>query len=302
MDPWPFSEGFEFQKARKFCQRKVTPPLRVEPKLDGERLLYVVDLQGHPRAYSRRRSDVTGTYTDKWRWVVARVGGFPPLPAGSWLDGELLIPGGTSSQVKSVDALVFRFFSQHTPVPLVVPAFGDVGPVMRLDETWKVEENNKWLLADRDAPHEKIDETRVHLDAVPTEQALLDLYAADLEGVVVKDAAGKWWKVKHEHTLDLIVVGFVEGRPGVTGQMLGLVGAYEVAMPLKEYAGPMREEDIVGDLIKVARVGTGFDMDERDTLEDAPKRIGQIMEVKHRGWAARGRLRHPGFVRWRTDK
>lgn len=111
----------------------------------------------------------------------------------------------------------------------------------------------------------------------------------DSEGWVVKDGnLLNWQKVKSEVTYDLRVVGFVDGREGKTGRMVGLVGGMILA-------------DATG--TEVARVGTGISMDLRQQItDDKESWLGAVVEVEAQGLGKAGGLMHPRFVRKREDK
>ncbi len=107
-----------------------------------------------------------------------------------------------------------------------------------------------------------------------------------LEGWVLKEeSSSAWWKIKLEETYDLVVTGFnisTEGRN--EGELKSLkCSAY-----------------INGSLVEVANV-SGMNDDVRYGF-DPDTDLGRVVEVKANLIAARGRLRHPRFIRWRDDK
>ena len=138
-----------------------------------------------------------------------------------------------------------------------------------------------------------------------------------LEGVVGKKAdapyrAGRspaWLKVRAERTDDFVVVGFTRPR----GSRVGF-GALHLAM----YDQPG------GKLVYCGRVGTGFDdrqLEEYAAALDGTRRAKPacggavpsgaehvwveprlVAEVRFLEWSPDGMLRHPAFLRFRTDK
>ncbi|MDJ0336449.1 ATP-dependent DNA ligase [Salinibacterium sp. G-O1] len=139
-----------------------------------------------------------------------------------------------------------------------------------------------------------------------------------LEGVVAKKRdstyrqgarSRAWVKLKHHRTQEVVVVGWTPGR----GNRSGRVGALLLAVP--------------GDdgLDYVGKVGTGFSDRELDALTTKFARLERasspladesgvtdagvrwvraslVGEVEFTEWTATGRLRHPSWKGWRSDK
>ena len=169
-----------------------------------------------------------------------------------------------------------------------------------------------------------------YLDHIEREgQAFLtEVAKLGLEGIIAKKAdtpyrGGRtphWLKIKAERTDDFVIVGFTEPRGNRTG--LG-------ALQLADY--------VDGTLVYAGRAGTGFNEGQlaelRDMLDEIVRRdppcfgpvvapgakpleSGQIpetrtttwaepvyvCEVRFREWTPDGVLRHPAFLRMRTDK
>lgn len=112
----------------------------------------------------------------------------------------------------------------------------------------------------------------------------------DLEGVIVKplDAlyqrkrSHNWLKVKDEQTVDVPIVGYVEG----TGKYEGTLGALVV-----DYNG------------KEVNVGSGLSDVDRDYFwKHQTKYQNILVEVEYHEETPDGSLRHPRFVRLREDK
>jgi hypothetical protein len=110
--------------------------------------------------------------------------------------------------------------------------------------------------------------------------------AQGVEGVVLKGGGNEPLKVKPFTTCDLVVV---DVKPGNEGKYFGMIGSLTCA---------------TADGIVVANV-SGMTDEERAALSvahDNGRLLGTIVEVKYQKVGAKGKLRHPSFVRIRTDK
>lgn len=125
-----------------------------------------------------------------------------------------------------------------------------------------------------------------------TRKQLLKLAKRDkVEGFVLKSGGqyGKWYKIKHELTVDCIVVGVEPGE----GKFQDLVGAIKCAV---------RNSD--RKFIEIASA-SGMDDDTRrsiTSLHATGKLFGLVVEIEYQEVGSRGRLLHPRFVRFRPDK
>lgn len=120
--------------------------------------------------------------------------------------------------------------------------------------------------------------------------SIYDYYVrAGYEGVIVKQNAlygygrsNRWIKLKPTSTLDLPIVGFIEG----TGKHAGKLGALEVSIKSKR-----------------VNVGTGFSDDQRASIwKNRNSLIGKHVEVKYQEMTQDGSLRFPVFMKFRPDK
>ena len=113
------------------------------------------------------------------------------------------------------------------------------------------------------------------------------------EGLVFKNSAaifgaGKMIRMKREFTKDYIVCGFKEG----IGRLTGTLGALE---------GGLMKPD--GSVVRVLSVGGGFDDSERELIWGEKEYfIGKVFEASGKALFTSGALRHPAFIRFRTDK
>lgn len=94
-----------------------------------------------------------------------------------------------------------------------------------------------------------------------------------VEGLVLRGPKGKEFKVKPIETLDLPILGVIEGKGKYQGKMGALI------TPL-------------------GNVGTGFTDLEREQKWGE----GMIIEVAFMGYTPSGSLRHPRYIRSRFDK
>jgi hypothetical protein len=116
----------------------------------------------------------------------------------------------------------------------------------------------------------------------PKEELLAMAKRRGYEGWVLKQGHLRgWYKLKEVQTADLKVVGFKDGN----GKFIGLVGSLILA-------------DATGRIVANA---SGMD-DMTRALIDENADLGRIAEVAYQYVGAKGKLRHPRFIRWRDDK
>ena len=113
------------------------------------------------------------------------------------------------------------------------------------------------------------------------------------EGVMVKELDapyGKgWYKVKKHRDTCAIITGFTEGR----GKYKGQIGAIKFSVFDTKNKQPV--------LIEVGQC-SGMEDSIRKYISLKPlKYMGKVLEVRAQEIAAKGRLRHPRFVRIRHD-
>ncbi len=114
-----------------------------------------------------------------------------------------------------------------------------------------------------------------------------------LEGIMAKKLSSRyepgkrsknWLKIKDVKTLDVVVLGFKEGK----GERKETFGSMEVGL-YKD-----------GKLVKLGYVGTGFDKDELELLSKLSPPF--VIEVEYQELTKDGKLRMPRFKRLRLDK
>lgn len=150
----------------------------------------------------------------------------------------------------------------------------------------------------------------------PTLAMYLHLTGLGFEGIVVKRLSSAyndkkaWYKVKAQHPIDCIVLGFTDGD----GKYKGQIGALEFGQPMengfdeaKAYDADRSKLDIrvVNGAMYVKR-GQCSGMTDELRLEMTAKReelVGTVVEIAHMGiYPNKVTTRHPQFKRYRPDK
>jgi bifunctional non-homologous end joining protein LigD len=295
-----------------------------ELKLDGYRLL-ACKSRGEALLLTRNGNDYTEVFPEVAKAVKA-------LPFDSCLiDGEVVVLDKTG---KPQFSLLQQRGSISSPLDVKraaveLPAAFFVFDLLAFDD-FDVRSlplvRRKQLLAEL-IP--KLGAVR-YLDHIEREgEAFLTQVAAlGLEGIIAKKAdtpyrggrSAQWLKIKAERTDDFVIVGFTEPR----GNRHGL-GALQLA------------DYVNGSLVYAGRAGTGFNdgqlIELREMLDELVRRdpacFGPILapggeprpsdqipetrtttwtepiyvcEVRFREWTPDGILRHPAFLRMRSDK
>jgi bifunctional non-homologous end joining protein LigD len=283
-----------------------------EFKWDGMRAIACV-IDGTVRATSRNGQDLLGRFPELGELAEA-LGGRDAV-----LDGEIVATDAAGRpdfgllQHRIADAGASGTAAR-------IPVSYLVFDLLYLDDAWLT--GAPWD-ARRDAL-EGLGLAGPHLAVPPAfrdadgAQVLAAGRARQLEGVVAKrrDAPYRpgvrspaWVKIKHRRTQEVVVGGWTDGR----GALSGNLGALLVGIPSP------------GGLAYAGKVGTGFDDAARRRILGAlqpheqtaspfaarlPADVGAahfvapvlVGEVRFSEWTAAGRLRHPSWRGWRTDK
>jgi DNA ligase 1 len=278
---------------------------RLEPKLDGVRMLLVCNSAGVTTAFSRNGKvyENFGHIEDQ---VAAHSGFFltmTELKAGFVLDGEvtsdsfqeLMKQARRKTKANALDA-VFNVF--------------DIIPLMEFEEgRWNAKLTKRLdlleklrFVIDKLANVEYLTHLDVDLDTAAGRNQM-DRYAQDMikakfEGIMIKDydapyeckRAMSWMKWKPTKTFDLVVVDIEEG----TGRNAGRTGAL------------VCEGTDDGKFIRV-NCGSGMSDEQRDDYWINRKKVkGQIAEVMAdavtKAEDGSYSLRFPRLVRFRDDK
>lgn len=260
----------------------------VSEKLDGEHVLLSLG-----QMYGRRKSD-RGVYENKWdtlpaamRAVITQCLVTLETRCGldrTWVEGELLVEDGTSTDLKH--CLLTE--SEHHRVKLVV---FDCPPLRR-----KAKYADR-LISMQSAGFTTPISTVFESSELSDEHVLPEEYSANkpvdgLEGYVVwentKRRHPRLWKIKFVETYDVVCTGFKAARAGkYSGQVGALLGSWEY---LK--SGCFVHHEVCA--------ASGMSDEVRAAITDAD--IGRAFEVTCNGFASKGRMRHPRFIRWRDDK
>lgn len=253
-------------------------PIRwYQEKKDGYRLTFIREKDGEFVALGR---------TDNYWSLLSGLKLAEPvhdLPEESIIDGELYIPGHPASDV--VTAMKNGWKS------LKYDAFAVPYLAGECYEDEDLEEVNNILQI---GGFTTIDPIRSFRNERPEELLYRLLTLAQLEkieGYVVKNKHyAEWYKIKPEHTCDLVVMDFKEGEKKYTGMLGALIcGAYNEK----------------NELVELASVGGGFDDAQRSILWKPWRRAklkGEVVEVMYQDVMAKGRLKYPRFLRFRDDK
>lgn len=245
----------------------------MEPKLDGWRFQMHIsgpafeDVAPLIRGYAGRN----GTKYDVPKHLQASLA---DVPADTILDGELIVPGGASTDVPNRLANGGR--------DLVYVAF-DVLRLMGHDVTGKTWRQRRAML-DMIGDH-CADGAFQIIEAVPVDQAVLDEWiAAGGEGAVVKSpddvyrpGVRGWHKVKPTLTMDATVIGWKHGEGGGNKTQCGALA------------------------IRLADTGVETHCKYDCSPGDADAMVGRLIEIQHFGVLASGAVRHPTFLRTRED-
>lgn len=230
-------------------------------KLDGHRVMVSKDGDGRVTALTRNFVDLAPKLTCV-EWAER-------VPVRTAVDGELVVPGGTASDVKTrlhearFEAFAVpwwagrRLYDSPVRVARHLCQTNGIAFAAPLLEFWAPE---AWDMA-------------------------AAARAWNVEGWVLKRSNYRgWWKWKLERTIDLLVTGIKPGQ----GKYSGTVGALLCSFV-----------DDDGSHVEVASV-SGMTDEQRARM--GRHDIGRVVEVRYQQVGSLGRLRHPRFVRWRDDK
>lgn len=290
MTSLPSAEGFALKAATGDLLQFAEPQPKsvkldgrvIEPKYDGWRILAHRASDG-VHLYARKGSSYTGRLPMIERALMV-------LPAGTWLDGEVVADEGWGTVQSVMTTLGGHAAEKH--IRFVV---FDVLAIGGLDAR-PLPLSKRRVLAERaleSVPGDRV----VIIDQQPATWAAHEAHLnAGLEGSVVKSdtpyRSGKkgagWTKLKPQDTTDVVVMGFEPGKGGFTGMVGAIVfGLY----------------DADGTLV---RQGTcsGFNLSTRKAMTEHPERyVGTVIELAfHAPTKAGGDRRHPQWKRPRPDK
>lgn len=197
------------------------------------------------------------------------------LPSCSIVDGEVYVKGKKASDVPTAmnekwDTLRFAAFAMP---------YADKSDARNKD----LGEINKIL---KDCGFEVPILYDISSGDYTDEQLLESAKELKIEGWVLKNAHyEQWYKLKVLKSCDVVITKWEPGSGLMTGLMGALVGSVYQDGVLKE----------------ITNIGTGFDEEQREKF--TPEFcMGKVVEVTYQDVAAKGRLQHARFVRFRDDK
>lgn len=262
--------------ANKYDAKRISYPVWADTKLDGVRCIAYVS--GNSVTLMSRNGREFKNYSAIEEEIVAL-----NLPDGTVLDGEI-----TMGHFQDLMRTISR---KEDGVELSQDAVYNIFDMPAQDKTLKYRLYDMSLLPIGDKAHLRL----VTGNIFDNEEQLLEFYASQLddgqEGIMVKNLDGLyeyrrawgWQKMKPEHTDDLKIIGYEEGR----GKYEGKLGAIICELENGE----------------TVHVGSGFEDEEREKYwQDKEKLIGHVAEVKYQEKTRDGSLRFPIFIRFRQDK
>jgi len=295
-----------------------------ELKLDGYRLL-ACKSRGQALLLTRHGNDYTAAFPEVARAIKA-------LPMDSFIvDGEVVVLDGQGipsfSRLQKRGRLSSPIDIRRAAVELPATYYAfdllayedfDLRPLALLER--------KRLLAEV-VPKLGALRTLDHIER-EGERFLKEVTSFGLEGIIAKQAdapyrpgrSGIWLKIKAERTEDFVVVGYT--APKRTRESLGALQLADVVSGALVYAGRVgtgftatQLNEIKATLDKHIRrtppcegpvVAPGADPLPSDDIPDTKTTTWVdpllVCEVRFREWTPDGVLRHPAFLKMRTDK
>lgn len=260
-------------------------PALIQPKYDGYRATYIPNLGFISRTGKIFRNKNIMKYFASVEDIQDTV-----------LDGELYVPNQNFQELASIinteDAVIDK--------PLQFIIF-DAIPIQDWNDrkcSLKYSERLTLLRKITNYINDRPKILDVPTDIVNNSAELVVIYkellTKGLEGAMIKKSYGlyKWGrigsgkevlKLKPFKSMDLIVTGVYEGQGRLENTIGGLICDYNGSE---------------------LRVGTGFTIEERDSIRDnLTFYIGKTVEIKYLEKTKNEKsLRHPVFARWREDK
>lgn len=275
---------FSCMLAAKYDEKSIKKwPVRIEPKLDGVRVLAFVD--GHKATFYSRSGKEYTTF-DHLSYALVKAFKRAQLSEAYVFDGEVL-----SGEFNKTVSEVRRKDEQATDAEFHIFDLMPLSQFASLGTTSKQVDRRRHLKA----WFENVDEADP-LNLIPqyiasSHDEVLVFYSQfrsrGLEGVIVKDPDAPyhfkrnkaWMKIKDCQSVDIRVVGVFEG----TGKYEGMLGGLIV-----DHSGVQ------------VNVGGGFsDQQRKEFWQLRDEVIGRLAEVEFHEETADKSLRHPRFIRLR---
>lgn len=267
--------------ATKYNPDTVEFPVYADTKLDGVRCI-AITTNGDTKLYSRNGKEFKNysTLQEQLRKLN--------LPDAIKLDGEITM-GHFQDLMKTMG-------KREEGIELAKDAVYNVFDIQLTEMTFK--ERLTYLdFINYNIIDEKLSHVKLITGVkITTSEELASFYEQQLsngeEGAMIKVLDGKyefkrsksWQKLKPEHTEDVEIIGFEEGR----GKYEGQLGAFICKL-----------NDVDGEV----RVGSGLKDDERCELWERREELTHsFIEVKFQEKTKDGSLRFPIFIKFRPDK
>lgn len=217
------------------------------------------------------------------------------------LDGELYLPGGTSSDVTCIlGSLPERAIELQQQNGWLTYVVFDVLQVVNTRTMELPYEQRREILSrlwDSEIDKEPTDYIEMSLATYDKRQLLKDIETIGGEGIVLKNIhaeyypnkrpANNWLKIKKHSTMDVVITGFTEGK----GKYKELIGAIEFGVYKSDT------------LVNIGSCSGMTDEVRRDITDNPGKYLGTVMEVGYMQTTSDGHLRHPAMKQvLRTDK
>jgi bifunctional non-homologous end joining protein LigD len=300
----------------------------MEEKIDGHRGLLHFG-KSLDRAYltSRRISTVTKRFSENGLCVphlLEEVAGFVENwgPGYTVIDGEIVVEGGAFENVQSV-------MGSKPENAIAWQEANTKAMFIAYDILWVDSQDlrgepyyNRMISLKSLLLRDQFEFIRIHegQSTYGGVQAFFEsVVAAGGEGIVIKDVMAKYgqgvWKLKGVDTFDVVISGFQDGK----GKFKELIGAVEFSCFEGEelvrvgkcsgmedgavrwaFEGDKGKDS--GNYLIPCMDGPGPEGSRSWFTHHRDSLIGTVIEVKSSGLTAKGKLRHPRFMRTRPDK
>lgn len=269
--------AIKFPKFKNYTNQKVN---FIQPKLDG----YLCKIRktgfGDIYAWTKNNKEIT----KKLLAIKHIVTELDNLPDDSTIFGELHCPGVDATSVPTM------LNDADEKLQLTVFAAPFIEGMNHIDNNLT---NVMFIIRNLGLDASHADRIPAGIITAPATKNLLQTaIERKWEGWVLKEGhMSGWYKLKPVKTLDAVVIGVYES---FSSTHFGGLQAVHIAVYNPD--GPMHD---------LGHVGSGFKLEYRKSLDTKAKRdalIGKVCEVSYDKVGAKGGLRFPRFVRWRTDK
>lgn len=294
-------------------ERVISPErMLCELKYDGERAT-IQNTENGTRIFNSSGKEITYRYPELWI-DRDRFNGFIQI------DGEVVMDKGTTGDFQKLqgrtglqDKYRINLLAQKHPVHFItfdLLWFKDECFIKR-----PLEDRKQHLALAMQTCH-IFSNTQYHISPYQdytsiSEKAKEAIEKAGFEGLMLKDRnslyepdtrSDKWLKEKFLKDIDVVVIGYTDGKENGRRDRPDMFGALVVGV-----------YDINGKIKEIGKVGTGFDEYTIRQLKRNLKPVWSdgtvtwvkpevVAKVKYLNFTNEGNLRQPSFKAWRTDK